>query len=135
MPWLLPIAMLAASGVKAGMDMDAEQRDTKREAETERYSAWTGMKGPGIRRANTMGTLMEGAASGLGQYQAMERNDIVNSMLKKQMGGDTAGINTWALMNQGNPSGMAGVGGLMDESQRGNWWEASNPMLKRYTNG
>lgn len=64
LPLFLGLAGLAAGGVKSGIEAGNEKKDRQLQAETTRYSPWTGMQAEAPRRTDFLGNLLQGGLSG-----------------------------------------------------------------------
>jgi hypothetical protein len=78
------VAMMAMSALKARQDQanaDAQLHNAKT---TARYSPWTGMKPGEVRPADGLGTMMQGATTGLMMDQAMKNQEAQKNLTDAQ---------------------------------------------------
>jgi hypothetical protein len=69
--WMIPVAMMAAGGVKGQLDQQQAARQRKAEAEVARWSPWTGMAPQRVDEGSgVLGGMMQGGMAGLGAMQA-----------------------------------------------------------------
>lgn len=74
--WPLLIAGAALGTLKGVKGMVDESKDRKLQAETTRYSPWTGMKAADPRRANLFGDLLSGGLTGAMIGQGIQGSGI-----------------------------------------------------------
>lgn len=78
------VAMMAMSALKARQDQanaDAQLHNAKT---TMRYSPWTGMKPGEVKPADGLGTMMQGATTGLMMDQAMDNQTAQQNLTDAQ---------------------------------------------------
>jgi len=82
----IPLALVMAgmTAAKMASDADREDRSKKLQAETERYSPWTGRQGSGVQYADQAGNLAQGVAGYYGMEQAQENQKLMQDLVKAQ---------------------------------------------------
>lgn len=81
----MPLAMGALGAAKGISDQKTEARQRAAQAETTRYSPWTGMQAQAPQEANIGGDVMQGAVTGMGLGQGMDSADSANEFQKQQL--------------------------------------------------
>lgn len=119
---MLPILIGGGLGLaKYALDKGREGRQRKLQAETTRFSPWTGMQAEAPQEANVLGSVMQGATAGamFGQQNPLEA--VKNAASEASIG--TLGV-------QGTAT--SGIGDELLQKQlqkaRGNSW-GFNPAL------
>lgn len=143
----ITIGMIGMTAMKAINDKKREARQRQLQAETTRYSPWTGMVGEAPQEADTMGTLMQGGAGALAQHQAgvaAEGAKQLQDAQIKRYGAETDYINSQmpqktASIPAGTPDVMPGAApelrkkpmlGAKDSSQ---WGKMARQMNSGYS--
>ncbi len=69
---MIPLLIGAGLGVAKGIkDQQAEKRDRKTQAEMARWSPWTGVQAQPVKKADMMGSIMQGGMAGASMGQMM----------------------------------------------------------------
>jgi len=111
------MALMAAGGAGLGylknkQDVKNEASDRAAAASTIRYSPWTGMQPGQIRKADLMGSMLQGATGlgmmGLNMGQANAKNDLLAAQSDALTARTNAMQSNAAL---GHPGPIAGLGG------------------------
>ncbi len=84
-PTLLYSLIGAGVGGLKGMTVDRwrEDKDRQLAAETQRYSPWTGLQAQPIKRADPLGSAMQGGATGLELGQNQGRHDLMKTLFQQ----------------------------------------------------
>lgn len=71
-------AIMAGVGLGKSLliDKPAAQRHNWLQAQTQRYSPWTGLRAEGLKYADPFGAAMQGGVSGYAQGQNMQANEM-----------------------------------------------------------
>ena len=103
---IAPLAIAAIVGAMMGAakhymaDVPAEEADRKLAAETARYSPWTGMKPGQIKRANGVGTITQGAATGALLGSSLGAGTPAAAATTPEAGTTSMGPFSWGMMGK-----------------------------------
>lgn len=91
-------ALLAGAGYLKGelIDKPQEKRDRKLQAEIARWAPWSSMKPDlsAIKKANPMGSALQGGVQGYQLGQSMKNSDAMNNYLDAQSAGQPVAVGT-----------------------------------------